>query len=331
MDLINRYVYAVTKSLPEKQREDIEKELRTLIDDMIDQNQENEDYNSKAQKVLMELGDPEALADNYRGSKRYIIGPQYYEKYLLILKIVLGAVFIGITVAVFFDSIYSVERNAFDLVLGYANSLFYGLLQAFGWTTIAFMLAERNNLNVNKKESSLRKWDPSLLPLIPQKKSKIPMSEPIVSILFSTIFIALLYSAPNLFAAYISNNNNMIVIPVFNMEVIQGYRALFLGVFVLGILKDALKLYYKSWTLKLSILVSGLSVAITVLVAIIFSNNNIWNVDFSYQIVNNMNLTFDFTSIWSNFTSFFVKAVILFSVIDIFSTLYKGMKYGTPK
>ncbi|HOV26477.1 MAG TPA: hypothetical protein PK566_09005 [Pseudobacteroides sp.] len=83
MDLINRYVYAVTKSLPEKQREDIEKELRTLIDDMIEENDEPVSYEKKVEKVLLELGDPEKLADNYRGSKRYFIGPKFYEKYLL--------------------------------------------------------------------------------------------------------------------------------------------------------------------------------------------------------------------------------------------------------
>lgn len=37
MELIDRYIYAVTKKLPQKQREDIEKELRTLIDDMLEE------------------------------------------------------------------------------------------------------------------------------------------------------------------------------------------------------------------------------------------------------------------------------------------------------
>jgi hypothetical protein len=38
MDLIDRYVYAVTRSFDKKQREDIEMELRANIEDMIEQN-----------------------------------------------------------------------------------------------------------------------------------------------------------------------------------------------------------------------------------------------------------------------------------------------------
>ncbi|MDD2371270.1 MAG: hypothetical protein PHQ32_04640 [Firmicutes bacterium] len=35
MDLINRYIYAVTKSFPSAQRKEIELELKSNIDDMI--------------------------------------------------------------------------------------------------------------------------------------------------------------------------------------------------------------------------------------------------------------------------------------------------------
>ena len=36
MDLINRYIYAVTQKSPESQRADIEKELHGLIEDMLE-------------------------------------------------------------------------------------------------------------------------------------------------------------------------------------------------------------------------------------------------------------------------------------------------------
>ena len=35
MEMVERYIYAVTKKLPEKQRSDIEQELRSLIEDML--------------------------------------------------------------------------------------------------------------------------------------------------------------------------------------------------------------------------------------------------------------------------------------------------------
>jgi hypothetical protein len=99
MDLIDRYVYAVTKNLPPKQRTDIEKELRTLIDDMVEECGEPGTYEGKVKNVLTGLGSPEKLADNYRDSKRYLIGPNYIDQYFMILKIVFAAVLIGVTVA----------------------------------------------------------------------------------------------------------------------------------------------------------------------------------------------------------------------------------------
>ena len=152
MDLINRYVYAVIRSLPEKQRADIEKELRTLIDDMIEEYDEPVSYEKKVEKVLLELGDPEKLADNYRGSKRYLIGPQFYEKYMLILKIVLIAVFAGVTIATIAEGFFVKDKNVLDTVKDYLSALFSGVLQVFAWTTIAFMIAERNYMNTDKSK-----------------------------------------------------------------------------------------------------------------------------------------------------------------------------------
>lgn len=328
MEMINRYVFAVTKSLPEKQRLDIEKELRTLIDDMIEQNQEEGSYESKVQEVLLELGDPEVLADNYRGSKRYLIGPQYYEKYVLILKIVFGAVLAGISIAIFVESIFSNQQKIFDIVPDYFGAVYSGLLQAFALTTIAFMIAERNSMNMIKGRSEKNTWSPSQLPAVPDKKAIIPISEPIVSIIFTTIFIVLLYSTPQLLAAYISSDSGMTVIPVFSFEVIKGYRILLIFILVLSIFKEVLKLYSRRWTLKLSIIIAALVVVTTVMILAIFTNNSIWNPNFSNEIVKHMNLNFDFISIWPKIKNTFIAAIVLTSAIDISITLYKGTRYN---
>jgi uncharacterized membrane protein len=67
MEKLERYIYAVTKKLPEKQRGDIEKELRSLIGDMLaDRVGENEASSDDMEAVLIELGNPNELADQYR-------------------------------------------------------------------------------------------------------------------------------------------------------------------------------------------------------------------------------------------------------------------------
>lgn len=337
MDIINRYVYAVTRNLPEKQREDIEKELKTLIDDMIEELEESESYESKVKKVLLELGDPEVLADNYRGSKRYLIGPKNYDKYITILKIVLGAVFIGISIGVIVGSIFNntdlqssnITSNIVDIFSNYLGALFSALLQGFAWTTVAFAIAERNSANDTGIRLQKDKWTLSELPIIPEKKAIISPIESVVAILFSTIFMAILYFSPELFAAYIRNPNGISIIPVFNLEILMGYKIFFVIIFILSILKEVLKLISRRWTLKLAVSFTFLSVISTILMLIVFTNPGVWNPDFAGEIIKHTNLSADFSNLWSGLTISFI--IIIACILEVSTALYKGVKYNVTK
>ncbi len=335
MDLINRYVYAVTRSFARKQREDIEKELRANIEDMVEQDEGLESYEQKVEKVLLELGDPRALADGYRGSQSYLIGPRYYETYIMILKIVFGAVFIGISIATFIGGLFTAGGYAGKIAADYFAMLFSGIVQAFAWTTISFVIVERSGMKLNEDTAGKSKWSPSQLPEVPDKKAVIPLSDSIFSIIFSTIFyttfIVLLYSAPGLFAAYISHGGEMAVVPIFNPEVLQGYRILFIGVFVLSILREMLKLYYRRWLLKLSVLHVALTIASTALALVIFTDSSIWNADFPAEVVKYANMTYDFPALWEKIKSWFVAVIVLAGAIEITTALYKGIRYNTKR
>lgn len=64
-DLIERYIYAVTKRLPQKVQKDISDELRTLIDDMLAERcGELVPEEKDIRVVLTELGTPEELYEN---------------------------------------------------------------------------------------------------------------------------------------------------------------------------------------------------------------------------------------------------------------------------
>ena len=75
---IERYVYDVARRLPEKDREEVKKELRANIYDMLPENAGNE----QVKKVLYELGSPASLAEKYRQKPRYLISPAYYDEYV---------------------------------------------------------------------------------------------------------------------------------------------------------------------------------------------------------------------------------------------------------
>ncbi len=65
-----RYIYAVTRELPQAQRPDIEKELHGLIEDMLEERTQNRPATDKdLEDVLYELGKPQDSCGKIQGSK----------------------------------------------------------------------------------------------------------------------------------------------------------------------------------------------------------------------------------------------------------------------
>src|SRR6185503_4296070 len=93
MSLMDRYIAEVGRHLPEKNRTDIEAEIRSTLEDMIDEreHQTGKPVNDEVVAAALEqLGDPKLLAHNYIPAKNYLIGPDWYEPYIETLKRVLA-------------------------------------------------------------------------------------------------------------------------------------------------------------------------------------------------------------------------------------------------
>jgi len=332
MEIIDRYVYAVVSKLPEKQRDDIEREIRTLIDDMIDNYPSEEDELSKVRKVLLEIGDPNILAENYMDKKRYIISPKNYDRYKFILKIVLGAVFLGTSVAIVIGGIFSHEKDIITTVSAYVSSIISALAQSFTWVTLIFIIAEHKGIDFTSGTDKKKKWSVNDLPKIPSKEAIIPRSGSIVGILFSTIFMNIFYFAPQLFGAHIQlTNGEYVVIPIFDISVLREYRILILGIFIIAIAREVLKLIYGKWTIKLAFGYSFLSIISLVLVIVVFFNLNIWNSSFGVEIANYINIEVDFPLIWEKIMSTMLIFIIVINILEIGSVIYKGIKYNSSR
>lgn len=324
MDLMERYIFAVTRRLPEKNREDIEKELRSIIEDMLDQNPEAEPREAKVIKVLQELGDPDILADNYRDSKRYLIGPHLFSKYLMVLKIVLIAVFGGVSIAAIISII--TQDQTIGVALGtYIGSAFSGMMQAFAWVTLSFALVERSGKTV----SSPSDWEVSDLPHIPVKQALIPRSEPIASIIFSTIFLIIFWSALHLFGVgYFTEQTGLVIVPIFNLELIDSFRWLIIGGFIITIVKEVLKLIAGRWSLKLSFAVAALSLVSLGLAVAVLTNPNVWNPSFVADLTSQMDIGLDIARVWGMITNNIVFVMIIAFLLEAATALYKGYKYS---
>ena len=148
-DLIERYIYAVTRRLPRSKQEDVAKELRGLVEDMLlERCGEAMPEEKDVRIVLTELGSPQELYEKYdESSGKCLIGQPYYTTYLFVLKIVALAVAVGLTISAGIVCLLE-HRGVFDGLLSWLSMLYNGLLSAFAIVTLLFPIrATRVNIS----------------------------------------------------------------------------------------------------------------------------------------------------------------------------------------
>ncbi len=170
-DLVDRYVYAVTRSLPESQRADIEKELRASIADAIEARIEAGEKPAAAEKAaLNDLGDPMRLASEYADRPMWLIGPKYYFDWIRLLKL-LFAIVLPIVFAVFF--IIGFIQGGVGQAFGGAFSIIFTVAVHLAfWPTAIFALVERyGKPNRSGTRNELPDWSIDLLPELPDTQA----------------------------------------------------------------------------------------------------------------------------------------------------------------
>lgn len=273
-NLIDRYVYQVSRFLFVKNKADIEQEIRALIEDMLAARVGEKDSSEEDVKaVLKELGNPIDLAAKYNESKRYLIGPAlfpfYWRVLLIFLSIGTGAQLISILV--------SALSGAFH------PSLLGGLLTtAFGMfaaVTLAFALIEHQGVRVSALFSDEL---PNTLPPVPEKRNRIPRSEPIVNLCFGLAFLLLVAFVPQVFGFYRADTKTMI--SIFNVDVLHSILYLFILSFLAEAVADTLKLIDGRYTIRVLTVTAVTSILSTILTWHIVMHFPIWNSAFPAQL-----------------------------------------------
>lgn len=284
MEMIDRYIYAVTQKLPKSQREDIAIELHGLIEDMLDERVQGGDITDKdVEEVLIELGNPKRLAQKYRGTKNYLIGPELYDSYILVLKIAListaFAISVGFIIQVIIDPV-----SILDHFIEWIVSLVTGLPTALGWTTFGFAIADYYG-EVNPRDLETGKdWKPSKLPPIPDKKRQIKQYEPITGIAFYTLIIAVFVFSNDYFGVWIFHDEFSGVVPFLNTEMYHSYLPFIILILGFGILKECLKLVYGKWTYKLVTYTALVNLVSFITVVIMINGPAFWNPNFLLEL-----------------------------------------------
>jgi hypothetical protein len=92
-DLVARYVHAVTANLPKGERDDVARELDSLIEEMLAERaaaQGTEVNEPLTVAVLRELGQPDVVAERYGQPRPHFVGPAYYPTFKAVTGIVIG-------------------------------------------------------------------------------------------------------------------------------------------------------------------------------------------------------------------------------------------------
>lgn len=324
-DMINRYVYQVTKHLPNNTRKDIEQELRTLITDMLEERTPGKASAKEAiDSVLLELGSPYELADKYRDKSRYLISPAIYPAWIFVLKIVIGAVILGIGISSILGLVSSEEIVWYRYIGSFIATLSGGLFMAFAWVTIIFAIIEWRGYNVKEL---VPEWELSSLPPVSSKEVSIPIWGPIAEIIFTIIIMLLFLLSPQLIGAY-SINHGVTVIPVFDVAAIRSAMPVIFLWFGIGIVKNIWELVDGKYTLRYGIFTVVADILTIILTVVIFKGFNIWNSSFIAQVDNlfQVNANTSVYEVWGRVTDNFVVFLILIYILDMVATMYKCLK-----
>jgi len=339
MELINRYVYAVTHRLPEKQRADIERELRGLIEDMLDERAEGETPSPQViEEVLRELGNPKDMADRYRGEARYLIGPGLFSQYVTVLRIVWIAIGIAVGVGFAIQAFMGPGQVLEHFVDGIV-SLMLGLAQGFVWVTVIFGVIEYRGMNGRTGAKAEHAWSPADLPELPDHLNRINRSEPIVSIVFSALLVAWFSFSVEYFGIWrLAEDSTRSVIAFFDAEAFNRFVPLIWIFLAVNVLKESMKLIMRTWSVRLIGMEIFVSLVFMALAAVMLADASVWNADFMLHLTEAGIVTAGsegyetVDSIWQRLTveGGSLALVGLVTFIQVISLLVKAYRLKAP-
>lgn len=193
-DLIERYVHEVGRHLPRRGRQDIQQELRSLLEDTVEERAGGEEPTEQLLlKVLTEFGKPEEMAANYKATQ-YVIGPDLYPTFRTVITVVLAVMsvfYLVILAAVLW------RGDSADLVSTiWGGFLDYGnrVLSSLGIITLIFIGIEHFFGDQIGLAQESAEWDPTTLPSIddPYRVNYFELgTELIATVIFGSIFVSL--------------------------------------------------------------------------------------------------------------------------------------------
>jgi hypothetical protein len=266
MNLIDIYVSEIGRQLPKKNRADIEAEIRSALQDILDERsqQAGKPINDELiLEVLQEYGSPEKVAASYQG-ERSLIGPRLYPSFIKVIQIVLPIMgvlsLIGLglslgrpesTAGIELETAFQVNvKFIINTISRAINGFFGSMISALGCITLIFAILERLAPDLKTKETH---WDAHSLLRISQT-DRIKPTELIVEIIFAWLailifgfFPQILGFTPSLNSVVESGNWQTVTFTSFLSEAFLQYVPFLTAIWVLIIVLNGILLQRGHW------------------------------------------------------------------------------------
>jgi hypothetical protein len=249
MSLIERYIAEVGRQLPEKNRADIEAEIRSTLEDMIEERgqQTGKPVNDELVAAALEqLGDPKLLAHNYIPAKHYLIGPDWYGPYIETLSRVLATALPVVAIVTLFIAL---ARDPIDFINAVGQA--FGRVVDVGigilfWVTVAFVIVEHSDAKPSELgNAKTGAWTVAQLPKLLRKR-QISVGEALTNIVFTIGFTAWVVLP---FARFLDNQS----VPFLNPDLWQLWLPIFIVITGLTLVHELFKLKIGNWTPALTV------------------------------------------------------------------------------
>jgi hypothetical protein len=264
MSLIDRYIFEVGRHLPRKNRGDIQAELRSSIQDALDDRYGREPSEGEVIAFLEEFGPPKSVAVSYYPEGQYLIGPALYPLFRMVAGIALAAV-IGAQVLAWAIAVFVAHDpiSPLDAIAGLVNSL----PATFGTVVIVFALLQWFDVRPEFEDES---WEPNSLPQIDEMQP-VKLGERIFGIIAGMVVLALLVFFPQ-YIGFISTPGG----EFFANPVIPEYIMWISLSLLVNIGLDIYLLWQGRWTMVTRVVKIGANLLSVAVLAMLVQAHSVW-------------------------------------------------------
>lgn len=162
-ELVERYVHQVGRYLPRKERAEIEAELRSMIQDKLDDRYESVPTQEDVASVLSEMGDPRRMAASYN-NRQYLVGPDLYPNMMRILRfgwLTIPPIVIFLNIVMLLAS--SAQNNLSALIVEPIIAAFQTTFVFSAVVVLMFAILQHSGVEFEKKKEA---FNPLKLPKV---------------------------------------------------------------------------------------------------------------------------------------------------------------------